>query len=256
MKAETSRRLKEIQQDIANTTVGVAVPVTAMAAFPAPSSDLATGNYNYTILVEVPGRRVPLAMSRLIMSDSADNWVVTDQITGQTGDQADEATYQKGTLRPELRRTQQRGKSAEYSFNGTEITSTLPDKTVSASIDGAYLHDGAGMDLLIARLPLKEGYRSGFYLIGDDGKAKLYQIKVVGKDTINNEPCLVVELTNADNTGISTRLWINMEHKMAYRMVVPLASLPGSRMTIALNQQPSLPKFLLFLWVITPGHGM
>jgi dipeptidyl aminopeptidase/acylaminoacyl peptidase len=256
MKPETANRLKEIQQDIANTTVGVAVPVTAMAAFPTPSSDLATGNYNYTILVEVPGRRVPLAMSRLIMSDSANNWVVTDQITGQTGDQADEATYQKGTLKPEIRRTQQRGKTAEYSFNGTEITSTLPDKTVSASVDGAYLHDGAGMDLLIARLPLREGYRSGFYLIGDDGKAKLYQIKVVGKDTINNEPCFIVELTNADNTGISTRLWINMEHKMAYRMIVPLAAIAGSRMTIVLNQQPSLPKFLLFLWVITPGHGM
>lgn len=256
MKPETARRLKEIQQDIANTTVGVALPVTAMASFPTPTTDLATGNYNYTILVEVPGRRVPLAMSRLIMSDSANNWVVTDQITGQTGDQADEATYQKGTLKPEIRRTQQRGKIAEYSFNGTEITSTLPDKTVSASVDGAYLHDGAGMDLLIARLPLKEGYRSGFYLIGDDGKAKLYQIKVIGKDTINNEPCLIVELTNADNTGISTKLWINMDHKMAYRMIVPLAAIPGSRMTIVLNQQPSLPKFLLFLWVITPGHGM
>jgi dipeptidyl aminopeptidase/acylaminoacyl peptidase len=256
MKPETARRLKEIQQDIANTTVGVALPVSAMASFPNPSSDLAAGNYNYTILVEVPGRRVPLAMTRLIMSDSADNWVVTDQITGQTGDQADEATYQKGSLKPEFRRTQQRGKTAEYSFNGTEITTNLPDKTVSASVDGAYLHDGAGMDLLIARLPLKEGYRSGFYLIGDDGKAKLYQIRVIGKDTINNESCLIVELTNADNTGISTKLWINMEHKMAYRMIVPLAALPGSRMTIVLNQQPSLPKFLLFLWVITPGHGM
>jgi dipeptidyl aminopeptidase/acylaminoacyl peptidase len=107
MKPETSRRLKEIQQDIANTTVGVALPVAAMASFPTPSSDLATGNYNYTILVEVPGRRVPLAMTRLIMSDSANNWVVTDQITGQTGDQADEATYQKVTLKPEVRRTQQ-----------------------------------------------------------------------------------------------------------------------------------------------------
>ncbi|MFI5156346.1 MAG: S9 family peptidase [Chitinophagales bacterium] len=256
MKPETAKRLKEIQVDVANLTVGVAMPVTAMLKFPAPSSDLAAGNYNYAILVEVPGRKVPLAMNRLIMSDSANNWVVTDRISGQMGDQSDEATYEKGNLHLETRRTLQRGKMAEYSFNGTEITTTLPDKTSSVSVEGAYLHNGAGMDLLIARLPLREGYESGFYLIGDDGRAKLYQIRVTGRDTINNEPCLKVELTNADNSGISTKMWINMSHKMSYKTIVPLAALPGAKMTIALNQQPSLPKFLLFLWVITPAHGM
>lgn len=256
MRPETANRLKEIQVDVAGVTVGVAMPVSAMQKFPPPSADLAAGNYNYTILVEVPGRRVPLAMNRLIMSDSANNWVVTDRISGQMGDQSDEATYEKGNLHLETRRTLQRGKMAEYSFNGTEITTTLPDKTSSISVEGAYLHDGAGMDMLIARLPLREGYESGFYLIGDDGKAKLYQIKVTGREIINNEPCLMVELTNADNSGISTKMWINMSHKMAYKTIVPLAALPGAKMTISLNQQPSLPKFLLFLWVITPGHGM
>src|SRR5207344_768677 len=100
--------------------------------------------------------------------------VVTDRISGQMGDQSDEATYEKGNLHLETRRTLQRGKMAEYSFNGTEITTTLPDKTSSISVEEAYLHDGAGMDMLIARLPLRDGYESGFYLIGDDGKAKLY----------------------------------------------------------------------------------
>jgi dipeptidyl aminopeptidase/acylaminoacyl peptidase len=255
MRSDLAKRAKEITVDVETVTLGVAIPVSPVEEFAAPSIDLAAGNYTYSLLVELPGRKVPLAMIRSITGDSL-SWIVTDRILGQAGDQADEATYQKGSLRLISRKTLQKSTVTEYSFLGKEVTTSTGDKTTSETVDGAYLHDGAGIDLLIARMPLREGYITGFYLVGDDGKAKLYQLRVTGRDTINNESCLKVELTNAENTAISTKLWINMAHKMAYRMIVPLASFAGAKMTIELRQQPGLPKFLLFLWSITPAHGM
>jgi dipeptidyl aminopeptidase/acylaminoacyl peptidase len=255
MKPAVAARLREITVDPAGVTLGVGMTVIAIQELPTPASDLSAGNYSYSLLVEVPGRKVPLAMLRSISTDSTD-WIVTDRILGQSGDQSDEARYQRGNLQLISRKTLQKSTVTDYHFGPREVTTTTGDKTTTELVDGAYLHDGAGIDLIIARMPLKEGYVTGFYLVGEDGKPKLYQLRVTGRDTVNSEPCLKVELVNAENTAISTRMWISTKQKMAYRTIVPLASFAGAKMTIELRQQPTLPKFLLFLWMITPGHGL
>jgi len=255
MKPSVAARLKDINIDPATVTLGVGMTVISMQELPKFSSDFSTGNYSYNLLVEVPGRKVPLAMVRSISTDSTD-WIVTDRILGQSGDQSDEAHYQRGNLQLINRKTLQKSTVTEYSFGAREVTTTTGDKATTTLIDGAYLHDGAGIDLIIARMSLKEGFMAGFYLVGDDGKPKLYQLRVTGRDTVNSEPCFKVELVNAENTAISTKMWISTKQKMSYRTIVPLASFAGAKMTIELRQQPTLPKFLLFLWMITPGHGL
>jgi hypothetical protein len=85
-------------------------------------------------------------------------------------------------------------------------------------------------------MPLVVGYEVGLYLVGQDGKAKLYQLKVEGTDTANNSECLTVKLTSTEDEKNVSRLWINMQDKMAYKMVVPLSAIPGAKMTMTLKK--------------------
>jgi dipeptidyl aminopeptidase/acylaminoacyl peptidase len=236
MKPDAAKRLKEITVDINTVTLAKKISVTPMSALPAPSADLSQGNSNYSILVEMGPQKIPLAMTRSVREDSA-TWVVTDKVSSRMmGEQSDEAAYQKGSLIPVSRKTSQGNNSVSYGFNGKEVTMTVSGKTSSATVDGAYLHDGAGVDLLVARLPLAEGYESGLYLVGDDGKAKLYQVKVTGKDTANGTECLKVDLTNTEDPKGVFQMWIDPVNKLASRIVVPLAAVPGAKMTIDLKK--------------------
>ncbi|MFI5154116.1 MAG: prolyl oligopeptidase family serine peptidase [Chitinophagales bacterium] len=253
VRPDVARRLQEITVDIAALTPGIAKVFSPLQKFDAPGADLNQGSYTYGVMADLRNRRIPLNMTRTIVDDSL-NWIVTDKITGQMGEQTDEAVYQKGSLIPVSRKTTQRNATNEYDYFGNDIRANLSGKTVNSSIEGAYLHDGAGIDMLIARMPLKEGFESAFNLVGDDGKPKLYQLKVLGMEKMNGANCYKVQLTNVDNTTINTLMWISPSQKMAYRIVVPLAALPGAKMTIDLLQQSSQAKFILFLWVATPAH--
>jgi len=236
MRPDVAKRLKEITVDISTVTLAKKIKVTAMASLPAPSSDLTAGTSNYGIMVEMGPQKIPLSMTRSVREDNG-NWVVTDKVSSRMmGEQSDEAIYQKGTDLPVSRKTTQGGNSVSYAFNAKEVTTTISGKTSTATVDGAYLHDGAGVDLLIARLPLAEGYESGIFLVGEDGKAKLYQVKVNGKDTANGTECLKVDLTNTEDPKAVFQMWIDPVNKQASRIIVPLAAVPGAKMVIDLKK--------------------
>jgi dipeptidyl aminopeptidase/acylaminoacyl peptidase len=235
MKPAASKRLKEITVDVATVSLAKRIVVTPLTALPAPSSDLNPGTMNYNLMVEISTQKIPLAMSRSIKEDGG-NWVVTDKVTSRMGNQDDEAVYQKGSLQPVSRKASQGNMAVSYGFNAKEVSTTISGKTNTVTVDGAYLHDGAGIDLVIARWPLAEGYEAGFYMIGQDGKAKLYQVKVTGKDSANGVECLKVELTNTEDPKTVLQMWIDPIDKMAYRIVVPLTVLPGAKMTMDLKK--------------------
>jgi len=56
----------------------------------------------------------------------------------------------------------QGGQTFEFDISDNKISSTIMGKTNETDIDGAFLMDGAGYDLLVARFPLAEGYKTTF----------------------------------------------------------------------------------------------
>lgn len=235
MKPEIAKRLKEITVDVATVSLPKKIDIAVLPALPAPSADLTAGNYDYALFIQIGQQKIPFNMSRTIKEDSG-RWVVTEKLSSAMGEQTDEAQYQKGSLQPVNRKATQGKKEALYVFNGKEIASTIAGKTSSITVDSAYMHDGAGIDLLIARMPLAESYEAGFYLIGQDGKAKLYQLKVTGKENIGDAECFKVELTSMEETNVVTQFWINPADKMAYKIIAPLSAIPGAKLTIELKK--------------------
>jgi dipeptidyl aminopeptidase/acylaminoacyl peptidase len=236
MKPDAAKRLAEITVDVSTLGLAPKIHVTPLIDLPVPSRDMTDGHYSYNMEVEFSNRKIPFSMDRTIKQDTG-TWVVTDKISSRMGDQSDEAVYQVGRLQPISRKSTQGTSTVTNLFNGREIT------TVSASgasendtLQGAYLHNGAGFDLILARMPLAVGYQVGLYLVGQDGKAKLYQLKVDGKDSVNNTECLTLNLSSTEDEKNVTRLWINMQDKIAYKIVVPLSAIPGAKMTMILKK--------------------
>ena len=90
--------------------------------------------------------------------------------------------------------------------------------------------------MLLARLPLQEGYEAGIYIAGQDGKVVLNKIKVTGKETIAGTECYKCELVNTEDPTDITTYDLGITNKMAVKIVAPLTGVPGAKMTIDLKE--------------------
>jgi dipeptidyl aminopeptidase/acylaminoacyl peptidase len=235
MKPDEAKRLKEITVDVSSLKLAKKMEITAMKMLPAPSADLAAGTYNYNVTLEMQGKKIPMTMVRTVKADGA-NWIVKDAVSGPFGDQSDEAIYMKGSLKPVSRIATAGTNVINYSYAPNKITTTMMGKANTVTVDGAYLHDGGGNDMIIARLPLKEGFETGLYVADQEGKASLNQFKVVGKETVDGMECYKCELANAENPKDVTTYYVSTTDKLAYKIESPIAQVPGGKMTIELKK--------------------
>lgn len=118
--------------------------------------------------------------------------------------------------------------------DGVKVTA-MGNSTV-IPINGAYIADGAGSDMLIARLPLAVGYSISYY--GVDVmtmKAKQMVLNVLGKESWNGIETLKVSIVNADQEQEKTTLWIDPLRKLAVKVEQVIPSLNNAVMTIELK---------------------
>ena len=126
-------------------------------------------------------------------------------------------------------------REVSYKYTADKMTMSAMGKETSADIKGAYMHDGSSGDLVLARLPLKEGYEAGIYVAGQDGSVKLNKLSVTGKETINGVSCFKCEMAEVDDPTAVAVYYIGEQSKMAQKIVAPLAGMPGATMTIELK---------------------
>jgi dienelactone hydrolase len=235
MKPDAKKRLEEITVDVSKLTLTKKVNVVAMKEMPAPTSDFAKGEYTYAVTLEMSGQKIPMTLNRVVKLDN-DKWVVTDVYKSGMGDQTEEGVYTKGTLHPVSRKTNAGGQIASSTFAGNKITASAGGKSNTTTVDGAYMHDGGGNDMLVARLPLKVGYESGIYVADQEGKATLSKIVVASKETINNTECYKCQLISADDPNEVVTYYIGVADKLNYKMEAPITGMPGAKMTMELKK--------------------
>ncbi len=235
MRPEIAKRLDEITVNISEVTLAKKVEVVAMKEWPKPAADLKAASYTYDLTLEMQGQKIPMQMTRTITEDNG-KWMVKDAVKSPMGEQSDAVWYNKGTLIPVSRTASAGDQSVTYTYAGKNFTSNIMGKVNTVSIDGAYMPDGSGNDFLIARLPLKEGYETGLYTAGQNGKATLNKLSVTGKEDINGASCYKCELVNADDPSDVTVYYINPDDMMAYRIESSMAEVPGAKMTIDLKK--------------------
>lgn len=231
MPDDVAKRLKELTVDINTVTYTPAEKVETASVLPKISNDLKAGTTNYGIVLEVQGQTLPMEMTRTI-SKSGANWIVKDEASGAMGNSADEIEF-TASFEPVKRNIEQMGMQIPIVFEKEKVSMSAMGQTIDIPMDGAYLSDGAGYDLLIAGLPLRDGYTLS-YLVPDAMTAKSNQVnlKVNGTEKVNDADCFKVEIVSVDNPSDKTTMWINPKTKSAEKMVQIIPAAGNAIMTI------------------------
>ncbi len=217
MTEEVEKRLAEITQDVSKVVYKKAEKVKVVSTLPALSNDLTEGSSQYDVTIAVQGQNIAMQMTREIKKEGT-QWLVKDASTSAMGNSEDIVYFENMT--PVKRVITQGGQTIEVNFLSDKISLTMMGKTKEIPVEGAHLTSGAGFDMLIARLPLKEGYKTSFYSLDVmSQKLKTMKLEVVGFE--NNQ--WKVKMHNADNEKEVTTMLIDTDKKMASEIeqVVP-----------------------------------
>jgi dipeptidyl aminopeptidase/acylaminoacyl peptidase len=235
MTTESQTRLKEISVDVRALTATKKMNVTAAKELPKPSSDFSAASMNYIVTLEIQGQKIPMNMTRTVKEENA-KWVVSDKVSSSMGDVTDEGVYTKGALQLVSRKYTQGPETVNTSFEKNRLVTQKGGKDNAVAVDGAYIPDGGGSDMLIARMPLKEGYTTGLYVADQEGKLDLSMLTVTGVEKVNEVSCFKCELVSADDPTSVVTYFIGQTDRLTYKAVFPLAGMPGAKMTMELKK--------------------
>jgi len=231
MPEEVAERLKELTQDISKVTYTPASEKTedVPAALPVLANNLREGTYTYDVKIEVQGQAIPMEMTRTIQKEG-NQWIITDASQSAMG--ASEDVLYLEDMKPVKRLVTQGPQKLEFNYSDTEVSLAVMGNTLKADITGAFIADGAGLDLLIARFPLTDGYKTSFYTFNPmTQKLKTMKLEVLGKE----DGLWKVKLYNAENEKEMTMMMIDPATQMAKKIEQTIPMMGNAKMTMTLK---------------------
>ena len=235
MPDDVAKRLKELTVDISKVALEQKADVKIPANLPALTGDFTEGTYNYASNIAVGGQNIKMDITRTVKSDG-NTWVVTDEAKSPMGVMTDANVYTKGTLGQLKRNIVQGPVTIDITQDGSNLKVNAMGKEIPVTINGAYLSDGAGADMIIARMPLAEGYTTSYYsLDAASMKPKQIVLTVLGKENIKGVETWKVSTVNAEQSGDKAILWIDPVKKIAVKMEQTMPALNNAVMTAELK---------------------
>ena len=206
---EVVARLAELVVDPATVVLTPKIDP-ASVGVPEVVATLQPGTYRYKSAIEVGGQNIGLT-STIALEDSGTVWSVTESTESPMGTSTDKATLDKNSLVLLERHLRQ---------DETAIDLDLTGKGVFA--------DGPGAWLVIACLPLAEGYTAMYRTFDvQQQKEKPMRLTVAGRDG----DTLKVELAPADGSAGQSTLWIDPARRVPVKVQSVLPELGGAVMT-------------------------
>lgn len=235
MPDDVAKRLKEITVDVAAVKLAEKSGVSLLDKLPAPSLPITAGTYQYGMVIEVQGQTIPMEASRTVTVD-ANKWTVADKATTPMGDVSDENEFGANSLQVIKRKIKQGPADVSVDYSNPETVMTAMGNIIKVKATGAILADGAGNDMVIARLPLKEGYTAALQqLDAQTGKFKTMNIAVLGSETINGVDCWKVKADNADNPAETGTFWLDKVRGIAVKGESVAPAMGNAKITMTLK---------------------
>jgi dipeptidyl aminopeptidase/acylaminoacyl peptidase len=231
-------RLKEVTVDPKTVALAKKVDPSSVGA-PKPAVDLQPGTYKYKAKVSAGGQEIALDLSTSVKEENG-KWLATGTMQGPMGSATDTSTLEKGTLLLRSRNIEQGPAKINLEFTDKKATGTVnmngQDKPVAVDLGGPLFADAAGSELVIASLPLAEGYTTTFRNFDvRRQKEKLMQLKVTGTESVTvpagTFDAYKVEITSADGGSDKQTLWIAKDSRKPVKMSAVLADMGGAVIT-------------------------
>jgi hypothetical protein len=160
---EVIQRLSELTVD--PKTVEKPRTVNLSSLTPKPAVDLQPGTVNVLSKIQMGAQTMEIPMSKTVTSEG-DSWVITETVKTPAGDASDRTVIAKGSLVVRSRTVSQGPVNIELKIADGKMTGEMKmggqSRPISADLGGELFADGAGSALVLATLPLAEGYATTF----------------------------------------------------------------------------------------------
>jgi dipeptidyl aminopeptidase/acylaminoacyl peptidase len=241
MKPEVAKRLSEIMVDV--NTVKAPEKEKVKSQIPTFTSDLRPEKSKYLFTFAGGGQKMTMDMTREVKSDNG-KWVIVDAITSPQFTISDANIVKQKTFTPVQRVMTQGPMTIDVTYSPTEVSGTMElaggqKKPIKTTLDRAVLGDGAGLDLLVARMPLKEGFTIVFDTYdAPSNKIKQQEVKVLGKETVTvpagTFECYKVSIAELDG-GQKVTEWFSIKDLNMIKSEAVVAQMGNAIMTAELK---------------------
>jgi len=222
MPEDVASRLEELRVDISEVTYEPAAEVEIASELPEIDAVMSERELNYQVNMAVQGQELAMELNRTVKKDG-ENWVVTEVNKGPMGESKEVMVYSKD-LQPVSRTIEQMGQSITMNYSPGKVEVNVQDKNMEITYEGAFMSDGAGVDHVIAGLPLEEGYELSYNSADmQTMQSKQVKLMVEGKEKVNDTECWKVVVTAVENENDRSTMWINPTDNCAEKVeqIVP-----------------------------------
>ena len=237
---EVTARLREITVNPATVALAKGVDVSPTKA-PAPVHAMQAGTFNYAARIEINGQTIPLQTSIAAVEDG-DTWVVTQTTKVAGGEQTDRTVINKKDMGLRSRAVRQGPVTIDLAVADGKISGRMAagaqGADVSAPVDGILFADGAAAPLVLATLPLADGYTTGFRNFGlQPPKVRSVRLTVTGSERITvpagTFDTFRIELASPGDEN-KTIYWVAKESRKPVKAVATGPQLNGGALTVEL----------------------
>jgi dipeptidyl aminopeptidase/acylaminoacyl peptidase len=242
MTPEVAERLTVLTVDPATVTLAKKVNLKAVGV-PKIAAQLTPGLYKYAAKIQMGAQAVNLNLSTEV-KEAGDKWEVTDTMSTPMGDAVDTATLDRATLTLVKRAVKQGPMAVNLDMQGNKIVGTLSmqgkDKPVDVDLGGQLFAEAAGAPMVVACLPLAEGYTTAFRNFDlQKMKVKVLELKVAGSESVTvpagTFDAFKVELTPVEGGAEKVTMWIAKDSRKPVKMAATMPQMGGATLTAELQ---------------------
>jgi hypothetical protein len=213
MPENIARRLEEITVDINTVTLPEELSSDETGSILVPVRELTTGTFDFDVSIEAMGMNMK---STTEISRDGDNYLITEITRTPMGDATDRMRLNAASLAPLSREMTQGTVNINVEYRENMVEGTLNTGTneipVSIALSGPLFAEGPGQTLLLATLPLTEGYTTVFRNSDVSTMTeKLFRINVKGETLEGGEKAWRMDIVAADGSPGSTTVWIEQD---------------------------------------------
>ena len=210
MPENIARRLEEITVDINTVTLPEELSAEEAGSVLIPARELSTGIFDFDISIEAMGMQMK---SSTEISRDGDDFLISEITKTPMGDATDRMRIKASSLIPLTREMVQGPVNINVEYREDMVEGTLNtgmnEIPVSIALTGPLFAEGPGQALMLATLPLTEGYTTVFRNADLAGMTeKMFRINVKGETLDGGEQTWRMDIVAADGSPGSTTVWI------------------------------------------------
>ena len=243
MSDETGTRLKEITVDV--STVVLPEPESEMSdvEFPEPVREPEAGTSRYTSTINMNGQELKMNVTRTV-EEVDGNWRVKEEAQGPMGQVSDTELLADDALTPLERHTLQGPAEIKLTYDDDSIKGTFSmngqEQPIDVDLEGPIYSDGAGSAIVVASLPLEEGYETRygtFDLMSQQIKDMKLSVPAVEEVTVpaGTFEAFRVEIAPANGDPGGSTLWVSTEGHEVVKVETRVPQMGGAVVTSVLE---------------------